>query len=565
MSLHPIPRPLPALLREAGLDVPTTLPDIPVSGISTDSRTIAPGEVFVAIPGLSTDARGYIPAAIARGAVAIVTEGGEVPPSTAERPPIILVPSARVAAACLYDAWYDHPARRLRLVGVSGTNGKTSVSSMLYHILTVAGLPAALIGTVGCTANTANTVNATDTANTATLTRPPDGMTTPDPGILYPWLARLADGLAGRSGESTATDTAASNAIDTPARGEVNVPCPTVIMEVTSHALALGKVAPLRFDLAIFTNLSPEHLDMHGTMEEYYLTKRRLYEVAREVVLDADDRYGRRLLAEPLPVRHFHICHAAGLDGLTADHACPAGDGCCTRYYAESPNLLGEDGVSFKLTSPDVRLRLACPTPGRFTVMNALEAAAAAFALGVSPAAVREGLRSFPGVPGRMERIPLPPQIPFSVYVDFAHTPDALEHLLGAAHAIRHRGRRIVLLFGCGGDRDRSKRRAMARVASRMADSVVITSDNSRTEDPAAIIRDILGGMDKESEFAVIPDRREAIRETVRTARPGDIILLAGKGHETYEITRDGKHPFSETAIVRDAVREFWLQDRSDT
>jgi UDP-N-acetylmuramoyl-L-alanyl-D-glutamate--2,6-diaminopimelate ligase len=190
--------------------------------------------------------------------------------------------------------------------------------------------------------------------------------------------------------------------------------------------------------------------------------------------------------------------------------------------------------------------------------MNALEAASAALALGASPAALRDALASFGGVPGRMERVVLPPtDVPFSVFIDFAHTPDALENLLRSVHDIRRRGQRIVLVFGCGGDRDPSKRKVMARIASRMADSLVITSDNSRSENPAAIIEDILQGVDKESEFAVVPNRAEAIRYAVRYARSGDIILLAGKGHETYEIDREGKHPFCEKDIAVKAAQEF--------
>ena len=213
---------------------------------------------------------------------------------------------------------------------------------------------------------------------------------------------------------------------------------------------------------------------------------------------------------------------------------------------------------SFKLTSPDVRLRLHSPVPGSFTVMNGMEAATAALALGADPSAVRDGLAHFGGVAGRMERVPLPEtDIAFSVFIDFAHTPDALENLLRTVHGFRRRDQRIVLVFGCGGDRDPSKRKVMARIASRMADSLVITSDNSRSEDPANIISDILLGVDKESEFAVVSDRREAIRYVIRHARSGDIILLAGKGHETYEIDRTGKHPFCERDIVLQAVKEF--------
>ena len=534
MTLHPSTTTLSHLLTEADLPVPVGAEEITVTGITADSRRIEPGNVFIALQGYHTDARRYIPQAIERGAVAVVWEAlkGEACFDTFSVP----VSNARVAMACLYDAWYGHPARDLRLVGVTGTNGKTSVSTMLYRILRAAGMPCGLIGTVGCY------TPAADIPLCGEDGQPYSGMTTPDPAQLYPLLARMA--------------------AETPSRGGIR---PVVVMEVTSHALALGKVAPLTFDLSIFTNLSSEHMDMHGTMEEYFEAKLSLFEVSREAIINADDRWGRRLLAEPAPVHHYHICHAEGLRNLTPDRMCPAGEGTCTRYYAEQVKNLGEDGVSFKLTSPDVRLRLRCPVPGQFTVMNAMQAAVAALSLGVSPATVRDTLTTFGGVPGRMERVRLPEtDIPLSVFIDFAHTPDALENLLASVHAFRRRGQRIVLVFGCGGDRDRSKRKVMARIASRMADSLVITSDNSRTEDPDSIIADILAGVDKESEFAVVPDRAEAIRYAIRHARAGDIILLAGKGHENYEINRTGKHPFSETDIAVEAAKKFRSSHRAE-
>ncbi len=520
MSCIASPRPLAELLREADIPLPPDLADCPVGGLATDSRRVMPGDLFIALPGLHTDARCFIAEAQERGAVAVVTEKGTIPPVTI---PVITVPNARVAMAFLYDAWYGHPGRRLRLVGVTGTNGKTSVSTMLRHILAAADIPCALIGTVGCLMPNGE--------------KPPDGMgvpagmTTPDPAVLYPLLARFSE-----------------------------EPEPvTVVMEVTSHALALGKVAPLDFDVAVFTNLTPEHLDLHGTMEDYYAAKRRLFAVSRRAVLNADDRFGRRLLSELVPVHHWYICHAADIAGLPPDRMCPAGEGSCTRVYAEQIKHLGEEGVAFKLTTPDLRLRLSCPVPGRFSIMNALEAATAALALGVSPAVVRDALRAFSGVPGRMERVLLPPsRFPAAVFVDFAHTPDALENLLASARAMRRRDGRIVLLFGCGGDRDPSKRKPMGRIASRMADFLIITSDNSRSENPGSIIAEILLGVDKESEFTVIPDRAEAIEYAVRYARRGDIILLAGKGHETYEITYEGSKPFSEKELVREAVELHW-------
>ncbi|MBQ9151055.1 MAG: UDP-N-acetylmuramoyl-L-alanyl-D-glutamate--2,6-diaminopimelate ligase [Clostridia bacterium] len=529
MTLHPTPIPLSILLTEADLPVPKGAEEITVRGITADSREVRPGDLFIAISGLHTDARTYIPQAVAQGAVAVVceTSEGEAPPCGTI--PAVTVPNARVAMACLYDAWYGHPARGLCLVGVTGTNGKTSVSTMLYRILRGAGVPCGLIGTVGCyTPNSDSPISGADGQLYS-------GMTTPDPAELYPLLARIASEVPYGSSMT-----------------------PVVVMEVTSHALLLGKVAPLTFDLSVFTNLSSEHMDLHGTMEDYFEAKLRLFHITREAVVNADDRWGRRLLAEPTPVHHYHICHAEGLRNLTPDRMCPAGEGTCTRFYAEQVKNLGEDGVSFKLSSPDVRLRLRCPVPGQFTVMNAMQAAVAALSLGVSPAVVRDTLASFGGVPGRMERVRLPEtDIPFSVFIDFAHTPDALEKLLASVHGFRRRGQRIVLVFGCGGDRDRSKRKIMARIASRMTDSLVVTSDNSRTEDPDGIISDILSGVDKESEFAVVPDRAEAIRYAIRHARAGDIILLAGKGHENYEIDRTGKHPFCEKDIAVEAAEKF--------
>ena len=523
MTLHPAPMRLSTLLTEAGLPAPRAAEAVTVTGITTDSRRVTAGDLFVAIGGLHTDARIHIPEAIRRGAVAVVCETAEELPPTGDTP-LVTATNARAAAAFLYDAWYGHPARRLRLVGVTGTNGKTTVSTLLYAILREAGTPCGLIGTVGCY----STVGDTPIGGG-------EGMTTPEPADLYALLARMA--------------------ADAP---EGSPQPPTVVMEVTSHALRQGRVAPLTFELGIFTNLTPEHMDLHGTMEDYYAAKRGLFAVSRAAVVNADDRYGRRLLSEPLPIQHYYICHADGAGGLLSDRICPAGDGGCTRVYAEQVKLLGEEGVAFKLTSPDARLRLRCPVPGRFTVMNALEAASAALALGANPAAARDALAGFGGVPGRMERVNLPPtDIPFSVFIDFAHTPDALENLLRSVHDLRRRDQRIVLVFGCGGDRDPTKRKVMARIASRMADSLVITSDNSRSEDPAAIIADILRGVDKESEFAVVPDRTEAIRYAVRYARAGDIILLAGKGHETYEIDRAGKHPFCERDIAVKAAQEF--------
>ena len=305
MTLHPSTTTLSHLLTEADLPVPVGAEEITVTGITADSRRIEPGNVFIALQGYHTDARRYIPQAIERGAVAVVWEAlkGEACFDAFSVP----VSNARVAMACLYDAWYGHPARDLRLVGVTGTNGKTSVSTMLYRILRAAGMPCGLIGTVGCY------TPAADTPLCGEDGQPYSGMTTPDPAQLYPLLARMA--------------------AETPSRGGIH---PVVVMEVTSHALHWGKVAPLRFALSVFTNLSAEHLDLHGTMEDYYATKRKLLAVSREVVINADDRYGRRLLSEPLPIHHYHICHAEVTTASLSDRMCPAGEGGCTLWITDN-------------------------------------------------------------------------------------------------------------------------------------------------------------------------------------------------------------------------------------
>lgn len=527
MPTPPVSIRLSLLCAEAGLPAPEDGADVTVYGVTADSRRVREGWLFVALRGMHTDARRYIREALDRGAVAVVTEGGDdrdTADHLAAGTAVLYVPDARLAMAHLFDAWYGHPARRLRLVGVTGTNGKTSVAAMLSHILEGAGVPCGVIGTVGARMTGVGELPS------------PVGMTTPDPEELYPLLARMA-------GEHPAS-----------------APPLTVVMEVTSHALAFHKVAPLRFAVSVFTNLSPEHLDLHGSMDAYYAVKRRLFEISDVAVVNADGRWGRMLLSETLPVSHWHICHATCNDAPAPDRMCPLGIASCTRVYAEQIAHRGESGVSFKLTTPTARVRIKCPVPGEFTVMNALEASAAALALGVSPTAIRTALAAFGGVKGRMERVyPADHRTVFtaSVFIDFAHTPDALENLLEAVHRIRRKDQRIVLVFGCGGDRDPSKRKIMARIASRMADSIIITSDNSRTEDPSSIISDILSGMDKESEFAVIPDRADAIRYAIRYARADDIILLAGKGHETYEIDREGRHPFDERQIVQVAIRDY--------
>lgn len=521
---------LSQLCAEAGIPCPPHGADVTVKGVTADSRRVREGWLFVALKGYKRNGEAYIPQALQRGAAAIVTQTAastEVPIAApwAAHIPHIMVENTRRALACLCDAWYAHPARKLRLVGVSGTNGKTSVSAMLAHILRSNGIPCGVIGTVGHISPQGKTVLASPVEETA-------HMTTPDPEELYKVLYLMAS--EGADGETP----------------------PVVVMEVTSHALALDKTHPLHFEVGIFTNLSPEHLDFHRDMEDYYLAKRRLFTSAEKAVINAHDPYGKRLLTDPaLPVKTYYPCYTDPLSFGSEWH--PVGS--CRRIYASRIALKGVDGVEYRMVTSDARLRIKCPVPGSFTVVNSLEAAAAALALGVPPTGVQAALACFGGVPGRMERVSLPPRLGFSAFLDYAHTPDALENLLLTAKGLKRRGaqERVVVLFGCGGDRDPSKRAVMASIASRLADMVIITSDNSRTEDPGAIISDIMEGLDADCPHAVIPDRAEAIRYAVRHARQGDILLLAGKGHETYELDKNGQHPFCEREILLAAAEEI--------
>lgn len=519
--------PLGTLCREAGISCPRASENLEIYGVTADSRRVSEGWLFVAIKGLHQDGGGFIPQAVKQGAAAVLA----LPQTSVPADRVCLShPNPREALARLCDAWYGHPTRDMCLVGVTGTNGKTSVSAMLSHILAWDQVPVAVIGTVGVLDFKGQPLSIRSRDETA-------NMTTPDPEELYRIFSVLRDQMVEQRYDTS-----------------------VVVMEVTSHALLLDKLAPLSFEGAVFTNLTPEHLDMHGTMEAYYQAKLGLFRMSRWAVINADDPYGRRLLTEPhTSVETWHLCHMSPLT-RSADLPHPGIRG--NRIYAGQVKMLGSNGVEYRLMSPGARVRISCPIPGEFTVFNSMEAAVMALLLGVSPGRIKEALGCFPGVPGRMEPVPLGDHVGFSVFLDYAHTPDALENLLVTAKRFRKKGERIVLLFGCGGDRDASKRPLMATVASRLADTVIITSDNSRTEDPLSIIEDILQGMEEDSDYVVIPQRREAIQYVIRHARRGDIILLAGKGHETYEIDKNGRHDFSEKALVKEAADIYHPRNR---
>ncbi len=477
------------LLQEAGLEIPNgqRLPDIELTGVSCDSRTVRRGELFVALRGLHHDGSRYIAEAFAKGSPFAVCE------RTLEGENTLLVPDARAALSALADAWYGHPARSLALIGVTGTNGKTSTASMLFWLLRRAGHHVGLIGTVECRCD--------ETVLECRGPQPWANMTTPDPAELY----RLLDRMRAMGAEY-------------------------VVMEVTSHALALKKVAPLYFKRAIFTNLTPDHLDLHGDMESYFLEKSKLFSRCEQAVISALGSYGKRLCdTVECP---FDVLEAGMLSAFSEETA---------------------RGSSFTLLiPPDKGLAVKLPVAGHFMAENAALAILTARSLGIADGLLQQSIADFPGVRGRMERIADESQ-GIGVIVDYAHTPDALEKLLLAVRSFTPRGR-VLLVFGCGGERDRSKRKEMGRIGSRLADFLVLTSDNARNEEPQRILEDILKGVDKEKPYCVIKDRERAIFYAIDAARAGDTVVLAGKGHEEYEIRGNLRLPFSEREIVRRAL-----------
>lgn len=486
------------------------LSELEISGICHNSALCKEGNLYVAIEGLHFDGHAYIDEAIKNGAVALLVSKRAIDENRVDKNkikvPVIVCRSTRRVMSYLFSAWYRAPQKKLKIVGVTGTNGKTSVSRLIYEMLVRSGRKCALIGTVGCRTHL-RTLEAKSNDPNA-------NMTTPDPEQLFGLLHEaVSDG------------------------------CEYAVMEVTSHALYFDKVAPITFEVGIFTNLTEDHLDLHGDMKSYFAAKKKLFKICRRAVINYDDRYGR-LLADNINIPAI-LCTAEGRE---------------TGCSAEDIRLYGERGIEYKLSSANLRLRVRSPLPGSFNVMNTLEAAVTSRLLGLSAIEIKDSLAHFSGIEGRLQKVKLDEAVNFSVYLDYAHTPDALENLLRTVKGFSTSDKRIVLLFGCGGDRDRGKRALMGKIAVEMADMVIITSDNSRSESASAIIEDVLSGINRmnASPYTVIEDRRAAIEYAIKNARSGDVILLAGKGHEEYEITKDGRRSFSEREIVREYVGKYY-------
>ena len=486
--------------------------DWEISNICTDSRERMDGAIFVCIRGTQVDSHKYIQNAIDNGAVCILTDSNHPLPNEQAGIAFLQCDDPRSALAHLWHAWHGFPCRNLKIIGVTGTNGKTSVAHMLRTILRTSWHTCGIIGTVGCESE----CGVIDTANGMGLAN----LTTPDPRDLYRIFAQMRD-----------------EGVE------------YVVMEVSSHALALGKLAPVTFEAAIFTNLTPEHLDFHKTMDAYANAKATLFQKAKLAIGNADSPYCEMMFSNA-------ACRCITCTAKEAN----------ADYSATEIELQSHNGVAYRLSSLRTRLRISCPIAGEFTVMNSMQAAICALELGCSPASIKTALATMGGVKGRMERVRLGLKADFSVLIDYAHTPDALEKLLLTARDLVQKGGRTVVLFGCGGDRDRTKRAVMGEIAARLADHVIITSDNSRGEDPMEIICQIIAGIPPQKAYTVIPDRASAIRYAVENAKPGDLILLAGKGHEEYEIVGGERRPFYEGRLVKEAFRaRLRAQNGEDT
>ncbi len=492
------------LVRELLSEIPgaevTGPTDVDISAVDHDSRAAGPGSLFVCIRGFKQDGHAFIGDALRRGATAVVVESDPGRVGIAPGLAVIRVADSRSALARLAARFFSHPSRHLRMVAVTGTNGKTTTTYLVEAILRAAGRRVGVLGTIEyrCGATTFS-----------------GERTTPEASDLQRLLARMRD--MGAWGAA---------------------------MEVSSHSLALDRVEACEFDVAVFTNLTQDHLDFHGTMERYAQAKARLFAGLGQArvkpgvpgaVVNADDPWAE-FMAERTRARviRFSLVREADLT-VRAAH-------------------FDLTGIRASVTSPWGNLQVASSLVGRHNLANILGAAGACLHLGIPREVVEAGIARLQRVPGRFEKVDAGQ--PFGVVVDYAHTPDALERVLTFAREYA-RGR-VIVVFGCGGDRDRSKRPRMGEAASRLADAVFVTSDNPRTEDPDAILEEILSGIKKpfapETGHVRIQDRREAIGAALASARGGDLVVIAGKGHETYQILRDRTIPFDDRVVAREAL-----------
>ncbi len=461
--------------------------DIEITALAYDSRKIETGSMFCCIVGTFSDGHEYAAQAVEKGAIALLVEH-ELPLDVIQ----LIVPNTRIAMAEMAATFYGHPEREVRLVGITGTNGKTTTTYMLKSIAEQAGMRVGLIGTIR------NMIGQQEIETERT---------TPESVDLYRLLRKMRD-----------------ERVD------------LVVMEVSSHSLDQHRVHGLQFEVAEFTNLTQDHLDYHKTIENYVAAKRKLFLQSKYAVINVDDPYAEEIMQGiDLPTTTFGIREQADVGAADID--------------------ITTRGVQFDLRFPGGTTRMNIPIPGLFNVFNAMGAIAAAVALGISMANIKPGLEDMQSVSGRLEPLPTG-DLGFAVFVDYAHTPDALENVLKTVRGFSKK--RIITVFGCGGDRDRAKRPIMGEVAGRYSDQLVITSDNPRTEDPFEILQAIEEGVKKSGcSYVVIEQRRAAIMHALRKAEKDDIIVVAGKGHENYQEINGIKHHFDDKETVMELLKEL--------
>jgi UDP-N-acetylmuramoyl-L-alanyl-D-glutamate--2,6-diaminopimelate ligase len=472
-----------------------------VSGVEYDSRRVKPGDVFIAMRGESSDGNRFIEQAIKAGAVAVVTDSEKKIETVAWA----RVPHGRRALAVVSQNFYGRSAKKLSITGITGTNGKSTTAFLIESILEADGRKSALVGTIEYHVA----------------------------GRVLPAPHTTAEALELQRLFRDAVDHGASEAV----------------MEVSSHALSQGRTYGIPFDVAVFTNLTRDHLDYHVTMEEYFAAKRVLFEGsgAREprcAVVNVDDESGVRLAK-------FSKGHNSEVIMYGLNRA---------DFHAGKVQITAR-GTQFDVVGPDDTIPVESPLIGRVNVYNILAACATAYARGCSSDAIAEGVRNLARIPGRFERVDRGQ--PFTVVVDYAHTDDALRNLTSLAREfVKPSGGEVITVFGCGGDRDRSKRPLMGEAAGKGSDFVVLTSDNPRSEDPLAIMNDAVVGLQRSGvKYQTEPDRRVAIELAISAAKPGDIVLIAGKGHEKSQILRSGTIPFDDTQVAAEVLTELGYKD----
>jgi UDP-N-acetylmuramoyl-L-alanyl-D-glutamate--2,6-diaminopimelate ligase len=485
---------LPDLLQGTEASIPPAAQDLEIRQVASDSRKVKPRALFFALHGAQSDGNAFVRDAVSRGAAAIASEE-TAPASIPSSVAWIRVRDARKALAVTAANFLGHPAGALQLVAVTGTNGKTTTSSLVDSIVKASGAKTGLFGTI---------------AYHTPLGEYPAPNTTPESVDLQGFLAEIRD-AGGRF----------------------------AVLEASSHSLAMDRLWGCHFAAAVFTNLTREHMDYHKTFEDYFATKKKLFEgtgagAPDVAVINTDDEYGKRL---------------TGLAKKTVTYGLESDADITTKKFQLTFN-----GLAFTAQTPNGKVQIASSLVGRINVYNILAAIGAAQALGLSTEIIEAGIRSLESVSGRFQRIDLGQ--PYFVIVDYAHTDDALENLIRTARELNPKGR-IITLFGCGGGKDRTKRPVMGEVTGRLSDLTILSSDNPRTEDPLKIISDIIVGLQKTSgKYLIEPDREKAIGVAMDEARAGDIVLLAGKGHENYQILADRTLEFDDRDVARRALRE---------